>query len=566
MKTTIPYRLVVESGDLAGMIYPLREDEITIGRGPENSIQVIDTRISRVHSRIQRRDGRWTIEDQRSKNGTLVNSTPIAVRLRLEQGDRIRIGDTEFIFEADLTQTAGGETETARLGVKLVPEDSQMETRHVLEVRGADDALDATAVRDVPKSAEARLQSIYQVGKLVQSILNLDELLDKLMEIVCRVLRPTHACILIYDRAKGILAPAAIHRPDGSTEDIIISGSIIERGMEERVAVVMRDARRDERFNAAESVIMHQIRSAICAPLLSKGEVFGALYVDSREAGREFSDRDLEWAAGVASQAALAIRAALLHGELIAKHQQERELEIARTIQMNLLPKSMPCVKGFEFGGMSEPARKVGGDYFDLLPLKDGDLALTIADVSGKGVPAALLLASLRAAVRIESRALPMDGVLSVMNRLNEAVCAESMSNMFVSMVLGYLEPETSRLTFCNAGHVHPILRTPDGELTQLETGGCFLGIMPGISLEKESIKLSPGSILVFVTDGVTDALNADDEVFGLERLHQFIRDRADLGAQEFCTQLHEAVTAFSEGAEPFDDFTVMVVRALEVE
>ena len=561
LEIVAPSRLVVDSGDHPGMIHPLRDPMITIGRGPENTIQIIDTRISRVHVRLELKTGGWTIEDLRSKNGTQVNGKPIASIIRLVSGDTIHIGSTVFIFENEVLQTDGAD-DAHSSGLRLDPGDTDMKTSHVIELP-ADDDKEASSVRSVPRKVEARLKSIYEIGKLIQSILDLDELLDKVMEIVCQVLHPTHGSILLYDKKMGVFVPKVIRRPDGSTYDIIISGSIIHQALKDRVAVIMTDGRKDVRFKASDSIAVHQIRSAICVPLISKGEVLGVLYIDTREQGKKYRDADLQWAAGVGTQAALAINVALMHREMVSQHEREREIEIARSIQMNLLPKSMPRLEGFEFGGISRPARMVGGDYFDIIELPEGDFAIAIADVSGKGVPAALLLASVRSAVRIESRSLVRDGLVEVANRLNQTICDETMSNMFVSAVICYFEPETRRLTYCNAGHVHPILRYSDGKMIELKEGGCFLGIMPGIDLEQGSVKLPEGSMVVFVTDGVTDAVNPDGEPFGNERLTDFIHAHSDFSAMKFCERLDRAVLNFQGPVEQTDDLTVMAIKAV---
>lgn len=560
----VPFRLIVESGDLKGLVYPLRGSQVlTIGRGPENAIQIIDSRISRVHVQLEVHEGNWTLRDLQSKNGTLVNDRPIAVRVRLVSGDKITMGDTSILFEADRSASGEVSDESRTTGVRLLAGETGLETSHIIEFPLDDSEPSTGSIRAVPPEADARLKSIYEVGKLIQSMLDLDELLDQVSLTVCQVLQPTNACILLVDPETRALVPKVIHRPEGATDDLVISTSIVQQAMEHRVAVVMADAKKDKRFKKSDSIARERIQSAICAPLVAKGEVLGVLYLDSRESGKRYNDSDLEWALGVANQAALGVAVANLHRQILAKRERQRDLEIARSIQMNLLPRTMPQVPGFEFGGLSEPARMVGGDYFDIVQLPQGDLILAIADVSGKGVPSAILLASVRSAVRIEGRSIPLDGIVAVTQRLNDSLHEETMSNMFVSMVLSYFEPETRRLTLCNAGHVFPILRHPDGHLQKIEAGGCFLGIMPGLQIQKESMKLDPGSLLVFITDGVTDALNPDGEPFGQPRVDAFIQANADLPAQEFCNRLEAEVRAFQATAEPFDDFTVMALRAL---
>lgn len=545
------------------MTYPLRGDSVTIGRGPENSIQIIDSLMSRVHVRLKQTGGTWVVEDLRSRNGTLVNSQPVVSPVSLKAGDRIQIGDAVFVFESELAPATGMAQDSGASGVKLAPGDDGLAACRVLEIPTDQTQYATAAIRGEPKGAEDRLKSIYEIGQLMQSSLDVDELLDKVMETVCDVLHPTYACILLYDKERDALVPKVVHRPPDTSYDIIISGSIMQRAMDDRVAVVMEDARRDKRFGAAESIVRHHIRSAICVPLISKGDVLGALYLATSEWDREYNDNDLQWAAGIGIQTALGIDVARLHAEAVAEHTRERDLEIARSIQMNLLPKSMPEVEGFEFGGICLPARMVGGDYFDIVTLDDGKLVLIIADVSGKGVPAALLLASARAFAQVESRSVTEDNIEIVVGRLNETICKESMSNMFISMFMAHFDPGKRRLTTCNAGHLYPILRRPDGKLIQLEAGGCLLGVVPEMTFEKESVEIPPGSILVSFTDGVTDAVNPKGEDFGEKRLIEFIHAHHDLSPQDFCHQLEQEVEDFQDGAEQFDDFTALVMRAL---
>ncbi|MBI1784458.1 FHA domain-containing protein, partial [Candidatus Sumerlaeota bacterium] len=346
MEQTVPCRLVIESEENRGMVFPLRERTISIGRGPQNNIQIIDTRMSRVHARLDREKEGWVIRNLQSKNGIMINSKPVRESTRLSPGDQIHIGNTIFTFEPDVVPVTEDRTGTDSAIKWLDDDQSELETSQIMEIPAEDAEKEISDVQSVPAGGEERLRSIYKIGKIIQSILNLDDLLDKVMAITCQVLHPTHACIMLYDKKNKVLVPKAVQRPAGASTEIMISGSIIHQAMEDRVAVLMSDGQKDERFKKSDSVVMHQIHSAICAPLISKDEVLGALYADTRGPLKHFSDADLQWAAGVASQAALAIAISLLHAENIAKHEQEKEMQIARDIQMNLLPRSMPRVQG----------------------------------------------------------------------------------------------------------------------------------------------------------------------------------------------------------------------------
>lgn len=538
------------------MVFPLRGDRVSIGRGPSNTIQLIDSRISREHVVLIRRRNGWWLEDLKSKNGTSVNSEVVLDPRRLNSGDVLHVGNIRLLYENEFAHAIESDP-MGGSSVRLSAGDSGLSAHHRVEI----DDTARTSLNMIPEDADARLESIYQVGQIVQSFLDMDEMLDQLMGIIVRVLNPTFAVIFLRDARVGGLVPRSVHRPDGRGE-ATVSQSILEQSIEERVGVLMGDAARDRRFQDAASIVGGRIESALCVPLISKGEVHGAVYLDLRAQGRSYRQNDLQWLVGVATQAALAINIALLHNESLERRQRERDLEIARSIQMNLLPRSMPELEGFDFSGMSRPALMVGGDYFDVAALEDGKVVMAIADVSGKGIPAAILVASVRSAVRIEARSLPFENIVSVLTRLNEAVCEETASNMFVTMVLGVLDVASRRFQFCNAGHAHPILRTADGGVTHLQAGGCFLGIDPQMQMESDSVQLEPGSLLVLYTDGVTDALNEAGEPFGQDRLLQYIEERHAEPASVFVEGLDAAVREFQGEAEAFDDFTVLVVRA----
>jgi phosphoserine phosphatase RsbU/P len=553
------YRLLVDSGPERGTVYPLRGECVTIGRGPANTIQIVDARISREHVRFQWRNNHWWVQDTKSRNGTTVNSTPILDPVRLAPGDVLHVGNVRFVFQSEFTLAEPDESSGDRSVVRLRGGLSGLETSHRVEIEEAN----TSSFKAAPPGAAARLQSIYEVGRVIESILDLDEMLKQLMEIVVGALEPTHGVVLLTDAQRGGLVPRVIHRPAGSDEEIEISSSILHQALEERVGVLVSDSRRDERFSAADSVVGFLIHSALCVPLVSKGDTLGAIYLDIRDSQRRFQKNDLQWLVGVAAQAGLAITITTLHQEALNRRQRERDLEIARSIQMNLLPRSMPQVPGFRFAGLSRPAHMVGGDYYDVAALADGKVVLTIADVSGKGIPAAILVASVRSAVRVEARSLQHEDIVSVTKRLNEAVCEDTTSNMFVTMVLGLLDPAARKFEFCNAGHSHPIVRRADGSIESLRAGSCFLGIDPEMEIEKGTASLEPGSMLILYTDGVTDAHSPEGEAFGLERLTAFIKSWNGDNGDAFIADLDAAVLHHQRGAEAFDDFTVLVITSL---
>jgi serine phosphatase RsbU (regulator of sigma subunit) len=550
-------RLVVESGEQEGMIFPLRETVVSIGRGPDNTIQIIDTRLSRNHTMMILNDSTWFLRDLKSKNGTLINGEKIEGDRPLAHGDRIQAGDSAFVFEQESAADTG-----AAGGLRVSEDEGLVTASHVLEMGKSPD----TQPPGTPLSADdaKRLSILYRVAEMNSSTLNLDELLDKILDLIQEFLAPDRAGVLLYDEQYDILLPKVIRRPPDSTDDIVISNTIISQAINQQVAILVGDAPRDYRFSASDSIVIQRIHSAMCVPLIYKEEVLGVLYLDRRRPAENYQQSDLKLVVGIANQSSLAIANSRLHYRLLDQHARERELEIAREIQMRLLPTEMPRIPGFQIHGLSEPARMVGGDYFDMIPLSDGRYVIAVADVSGKGVPAAILLASVRAAVQVEVRGIAQTGLRELVDRLNQMICRDTGNSMFVTMVIAILDPVTRTLTYCNAGHVHPLLLRPSGAIESLETGGCLLGVMPGEAYEIGEVTLEPGARLIAYSDGVTDMMNPDQEMFGIGRLLEWLREHGGLSAEETCRRLESATRDFRQGAEPFDDFTLLVLRALD--
>ena len=571
-KTSNPSRLVIETGENEGMIFPLREIVVSIGRGPENTIQIIDSHMSRNHSLLILNEGLWFARDLGSKNGTLVNDAPIQGDQLLAHGDKLQIGDTSFTYEQDpLKAKPSADTHAgAATGLRVLKdEDEAVIPSQTVKLRaglGREDELSSTAF-SVPTRDTERLNALYQVADMISATLDQDELLERVLDVIGHFLAPDRAGVLLYDKQYDLLLPKIIRRPDDTHDDIIISNSIITQAVAEQSAVLVTNAPRDQRFQASDSIAVQRIHSAICAPLICKDELLGVLYLDRRRSEDEYGENDLKLVAGIANQAALAIANSQMHRLLLERHAQERELEIARSIQQNLLPKSIPNPPGFEISGLSHPARMVGGDYYDVIPLPDGRYVLAIADVSGKGVPAALLIAALRAAVQIEVRGIgSADELVAVVDRLNQMIFRDTSGDIFVTMVLALLDPIESTLTYCNAGHVHPLLCHANGAVESLDTGGCFLGIMPGLAYEQGTVELTPGALLTMYSDGVTDTMNEAQELFGIQRLIDALITRGEESAEAICRRLDALAGAFRKNAEPFDDFTLLVVKVRSLE
>jgi len=301
-------------------------------------------------------------------------------------------------------------------------------------------------------------------------------------------------------------------------------------------------------------------RLALLVPLSLGAGVQGLLGLGEKASGRPFGEEDHEFVRTLGSQALAALESVRLHRIRLEKERQDRELEIAREIQQSLFPRSCPVVPGFEVAARSRASRRVGGDHYDWIPLSGGRLALAVADVSGKGTPASLLMASVHASLRALADALPP---AALVERLNRFLCENTQANRFVTLFYGELDPAGGRLRYVNAGHVPPYRLGASEAAERLEAGGPVLGMLEQAAFETGELRLLPGDVLAVVTDGVTEATDGADQEFGDERAIAALRTCPGT-AVEMMEALIGAVDAWTgPAAGPSDDLTAMVLKAL---
>jgi len=556
-------RLVVESGADGGMIFPISQSLISLGRSVSNSIQIIDRKVSRHHAEIYYREGNYYLRDLGSKNGCFIDKKSVDKETRLVNGNQITIGETILVYESG-PEDEPSFSESSSKSVKIV-ENLEWGTLEKSLAVGKQPPIDLemkVSGEALFKDSHKRLEILYQVADAIRNILNLDELLNQIMSIIYNVMQPDRGLIMLRDEHTRELIPKTVKKRTEDREDITISSTIVDRCLRDCVSLVVSDAALDERFSGSESIIVNRIRSAICAPMIFKDEILGVIYVDTQTRISSYGQEELELLTGIANQSAMAIANARLHGRLVEQHKLAREMEIARTIQMNLLPKVYPMLENLDISAMSLPAKKVGGDYYDFIPLSEGRYGIVIADVSGKGVPAALLLATIRASLLIEAQQKDAS-VTNVMTKMNQMACRDATNNMFVTMVYGILDPAKKTFEYSNAGHCFPLLFDSAEEMEQLKTGGNFLGIMENAEYKSKRVHLKSGQIYVLFSDGVTDTMNSSGGLLGLERLKNEVRSGLHKSAQEIRDGIYEASLDFRGGIDQFDDFTVVIMKVV---
>lgn len=298
-------------------------------------------------------------------------------------------------------------------------------------------------------------------------------------------------------------------------------------------------------------------------PLSVKGELLGVLLAKETAASSIFHERRLEIITGIAQQAALAIQNERLTQEMVVRERLEREVQLARQIQQTFLPNRLPRWEGWEIGARWEPAREVGGDFYDIFRLSRGRLGMAIADVSDKGLAAALYMTVARTLIR--AYAQNARNASTVLERANHPLVTDTPHSMYVTAVFSILDPETGELEYANAGHNRPLLlRVKDQSIEVLPKGGMAMGVMARHKLVDHRLKLEPGDCLLFYTDGVTEMFSAQGEAYGEERLRNTLQGCMGMNVEDVLKTIEVSLDEFRDNAPASDDMTLLVIRRLE--
>jgi len=316
----------------------------------------------------------------------------------------------------------------------------------------------------------------------------------------------------------------------------------------------------DVRKNPVYINARSETRSEMVAPIISNTEVIGVFDLESDELNA-YSDDDLQVLMLLASQVAIIIEKVMLHEQLIEKKRLEGQLEVARQVQLELLPAKDPQLEGYDISAYNFPTEEVSGDYYDWVKIFDDQIGLVIADVSGKGVPAALLMAFLRASLRAATHVGYSPHVS--MAKVNYLLWESIERNQFVTAFYGILDVTNKTLSYTNAGHNPPILMDKDGNFSFIERGSVPLGMFQDTRYYEYYLTTEPGELLVLYTDGATEAQNPRGEEFGKERLAEAVKKNRQLGARELIAAIHKEVIEWTDGRGATDDVTFFVIKAL---
>ena len=543
--------LEVVSPDGARRYVRVTQSPFVIGRGAEtgNHLQLSDRRISRNCAAIVIEANRFYLEDRGQRRGLFVNGEKVESR-ELQNGDVITFGledSYEILFRFS---TGSDEASIPHLLTKI---------EHITSSE--------------PSGGLSKLNKLLEATALLHSQLPLDEVLARMLDHAVSITDADRGLLLEAD-ASGALKVKLARRSGGlrlPPESLRPSQTAIQLALKQQAPVITEDlAQAEMDLQAAQSVVAQRLRAVVVIPLrtltrantqeslvnVKRGDLLGVLYLDSRRP-TAFSRLDRQILDALAADAASTLDNARLIERERERQRLEQEINIARDIQQALLPRNFPNSPEFAVTGVNFPCLSVGGDYFDVFPLSDGRTAFVIADVSGKGLGAAIVTTMLQGA--LSGMTLGTDPAL-VFNHVNRFLCNHTEVGRYATVFFGLLDND-GHLEFINAGHPSPFL-IRRGAADEAFTEGSFpVGLVPEAQYTAACLKLEPGDTLVLFTDGVTEAMDPDDELFGVPRLKKVLTGQVECPLEHLQKCVLEAVENFTRGARQADDLTLLIVR-----
>ncbi len=545
--------------------------ETVLGRHPECQVVVEDLAVSRQHARITSRNGKFLLEDLKSRNGTHLNRRMIQQPTRLLDGDRIRICDHVFVFHLDEASSALRQLPT------VDSESSGLQSSFLLDEhpgQGLSSIMTQIELsshsrsnQPMVASAEAKFTALMNITKALGTAIELEKVLPRVLDSLFELFRQADRGFIVLATPEGNLKPLAMKlRRENDESTFRISRTIVHHVMETRKAIISTDAAADTRFDLSQSVADYRIRSIMCAPLLDgEGRSIGILQVDSLQNNVGFAEEELDVLGTVALQAGAAIDRARLHDLALKEQRLSADLELANEIQHRLLPGAAPQIDEYALFDFYRPAEQVGGDYFDYIELPDGRVAVLVGDVVGHGIAAALLMAKVSAEARF---ALASEkSAAAAMNRLNQAICRLELDR-FVTVVLVLLDAVRHEVTIANAGHLPPLVKRCHGAAEVMDSthSGLPIGVSCEFEYEQFSMDVRPGDLLAIYTDGISEAVDSNGELFGNQRVLGLLNERPWADGAEFGESLIQVVRQFMVGNRQEDDICLVCVSRTQAQ
>ena len=525
-------------------VVPLDTDRISLGRSSITELcYPDDSGLSRQHLAFERDGDSWVIRDLGSKNGTLLNGVRITSPQVLKSGDRVTAGHLILIFDSSTIRN----TRPVVFFEDIAEEHNTSST----VISGLQDVIKADRVK--PEAGSAHVSALIRAGNELAGQRPLPELFRVILGLAMEGVQAERGVLMTFEDDELVIRA---HKGEGFR----ISSAVRDR-VKKGESVLVRDTSLDDAFKERRSIVEQHVRTLMAVPLQTQDRIIGLIYVDSPGLIREFSVDDLSLLTVMANVAAIRIEHARYAEIEQARQLLARELEQAAEIQRSFLPSVAPKVPGLDLAGHNAACRTVGGDYFDFFAYPNGRVAMALGDVSGKGMPASLLMMGLQA--RVQMMIDEPASLAAALTRINRITSANCPRNKFISFFMCVLDPGSGELTYANAGHNPPVIVRTDGSFELLQGGGPVLGILGAIEYQQYKVQVNKGDIFSIYSDGVTEAATPNDEEFEVENLAKILAANANKSAREMIEEVNKALVAWTAGAPPADDITLIVARLL---
>ncbi len=404
------------------------------------------------------------------------------------------------------------------------------------------------------------MEQLNEAAKVVNSTLDLDKLLSLILDTALKIVEGDRGTLYLLDEKKKELWSKVLRGSELVTIRLPLGKGIAGYVGASGDTLNISDAYLDSRFNPEfDKKTGYHTRTILCMPMKNKDDkIIGVLQLLNKQKG-DFTRDDEHFINALSIHASIAIENARLYESEKAYHRMREEVRLAARIQADLLPKVHPEIAGYDVAGTSIPAQVVGGDYFDYIPVDEHQWAVCLGDVSGKGLPASLLMANLQATLR--GQTYPGVSVKECLSRSNKLLHRSTSIDKFVTLFYAILDTRTHRLVFSNAGHDNPYFHSEKNPVQRLSTGGIVLGAIEEFSFEESEIAFRPGDLLVIYSDGVADAMNKKEEFFGEERIAETILKYREFSARELMEKILSTVRKFVGKHPQFDDMTLLILK-----
>lgn len=552
--------LRANNGSNIGKEFELISEDTLLGRHPTCEVVVQDSAVSRRHAKIEMEEGVFFITDLQSRNGTQVNGESVQSRRRLHHADVIQVCDTTFSFYVRREEVSDKPTQIGsqfggptRVIAELVSDGGASAS----SIRRKVD-LESSYVNSDQLFTRSKLQTLIDITRALSQTLVLDEVIPTVLESLFTIFPQADRSFVVLTEPDGRLGRHWVKDRKDRETTLRVSRTIIEEAIKSKEAILSEDAFSDQRFDLSKSIAGYSIRSVMCAPMLdNNGNAIGCLQIDTLDPRNQFKQDELDLLATVAMQAGISVENARMHEEALNQRALDRDLELARGVQLGLLPNEPPVIEGFTFYDFYEAANKVGGDLFDYIEFADGRFAVVVADVAGHGIASALLMAKFSAEVRFAL--LREDSASAAVRRINNAIIQLNLQR-FITMILAVVDPATQKMTIVNAGHLDPIVRDASGvKSISREVAGLPIGISEDYVYKEMDYPFLENTTVLFYTDGVNEAMDQEGDQFG----HQRVKETVAAGENQPAAigkRLIEAVSKFEDSTVDNDDTCLVCI------